>query len=223
MRQTPLMRILERLGDLAIVGLLTVACSVPVVTALAAFSAAVAVLATPDAAGPIAVRFARTFRQQLAPTLKVQAVLLAAWTVGLGDIVAATRWLADGGAPWWQVGPVLAAGTLLAGTAAVLPPYTAALPVMLAGARPQMRAVIAMAYGRPRTTAMLVAIAVLMAAVVAVVPILAPLLVALYAQTSYRIIAASVRRLTRGAGTDPKDAGSTERTAATHGGSLAHA
>jgi uncharacterized membrane protein YesL len=195
--ETPLKRLLERVADLTVVGLLTLVSSLGVVTALAAATAGVHTLSgRGSAAGPLPIRYLHTFRRVVRPALPLQLILLALLVVGAADLVAGLYWAAAASQPWWVTGPVLGTGTLLVGAALVLPPYLVVLNSVSTASGPRIfRSAVSVASARPLTTLVVAAAGVALTAVGIVLPVLLPLLVGAHLQVARTVIGRTVRRL----------------------------
>jgi hypothetical protein len=195
---TALKRLLERVADLAVVGLLTLVCCLAVVTALAAVTAAAIVLdGERTTGGNLAGRYLAAFQQSLRPTLKPQLILLAALIVGAADVAVALQWVATADGRWWVTAPVLAVGVLLLGAALVLPSYLAVVSTWRQRGSWQSRFLLAvgLACGSPGASALLAGLTVTLAVVAFTLPVLTPLLLGLYLLLCLTVVGRAVRRL----------------------------
>jgi uncharacterized membrane protein YesL len=195
-QDTLLRRFLERVADLTIIGLLTLACCLGVVTGLAGLTAATATLAGQYEPGPVSVRFLLAFRQSWRSTIALQLAWLVVLAVGAADLFVAFGW-AEG--QWYPVGlvaPVLACGILLLAAAAVMPTYLAVAQVTNPGPiRTVVRRAAVMACGMPLTTLTIGGMVLVFTAVGLVLPVLAPLLVGTHVLIALTAIRAATRRV----------------------------
>jgi uncharacterized membrane protein YesL len=187
---------LERIADLTIVGVLTLACCIGVVTGLAGLTAATATLAGQHEPGPVPHRFLRAFRQSWRSTIGLQLAWLLVLAVGAGDVGFALGSAADRKHPAWLLAPALACGVLLLAAALVMPTYLAVAQVITPGpVRTVVRRAAAMACGMPLTTVTIGATVLVFTAVGTTLPVLAPLLVGTHVLVSLTAVRAATRSL----------------------------
>lgn len=120
LEDTPVRRLLDRLGEGAVVGVLVLVAALPLLTGFAALSAGIAAVQDPDAAGTIGRRYLAALRHRPGRALAVQAGWLLAVAVAAADL----RFAAGAGGPVRV--PVLAMGSLFAAAAVLTPPFLCA-------------------------------------------------------------------------------------------------
>jgi uncharacterized membrane protein YesL len=196
MQDTPLRRLLERIADLTIIGLLTLVCCVGVVTGLAGLTAATATVAGQYGPGPLPHRFLRAFRQSWRGTIGPQLAWLLLLAVGAGDVAFALRSGAGTEYPAWLLAPALACGVLLLAAAAVMPTYLAIVQIVAPSPmRIAVRRAAAMAGGMPLTTLTIGTTLLVVTVIGTTLPVLAPLLIGTHVLISLTAVQAATRRI----------------------------
>lgn len=190
MNDTPLRRFLERVADCAVVGLLVLIASLPLVTALAALTAGSATLGG-EGSGSVPTRFLRAFRSALKRAVGPQLVVLGAFVIGLSDLAVGLHWAGRAAVPGWVIAPVLAVGLLLLLGAVVLPSYLAIIAGEHGGPASLGDAVV-LAVGRPTAAAAVFGLGITLTAVGVLLPVTLPLLVGAHIQFSRATILRSL-------------------------------
>lgn len=170
--ESPLRRVLDAATDRIFLGLLVVISSLPLITGLAALTAAAQVTVARDDERPIRVRFREAFVGSVRPTLLVQLALVVGAAIGVLDLLYAPA------VPLILRPGVTAVAVILLLSAVVLPPYLAALGVLFPGCLPvqAMRRAALVAAGRPATSGAILAGAAVALAGCWIVPVASPLL-----------------------------------------------
>lgn len=187
MTDSRLRRAVDRTADLTVIGLLTVLASLPVVTALAALTAAAATTGS-HGSGSTPSRFLASFRGSLRRTLGPQVILLAAGTVGAGDLVVGVTWAGEPARPALLSSAVIACGVLLVATVLVLPTYLATLPLLTGDRLTSLRTAVTLASARPLASLGVAVSTVVLLAGAAALPVLVPTLVGVHVAVGLTIV-----------------------------------
>lgn len=196
MNDSPLRRLLERIADLTIIGLLTAVTGLTVLFGLTGLTAAAATLAGRRPHGSLPSQFVDGVRRSWRPTLGLQIGWLLVLAVGGVDVAVALDW-AFRGSHQLLVAPALACGVLLLAAAAVMPTYLAVAEALIPdSALGTLRRAATMACGLPAATMTIGGTALVFTAIAWTVPLLTPLLIGTHVLIGLATVTAAVRRAT---------------------------
>lgn len=198
MNDTALRRLLERIADLTILGLLTLLACAGVITGLAGLTATAAALTGNAGTGAVVTQWLRALREHWRPAMALQLMWLGGAAVGLIDTSSALRTGGVSGPLGWAAVPVLAAGALLLITAIALPPYLALFQATAPARWPTtLRRACITAAARPVTAGAVVVLSALGLTLAVALPILGPLLVGVHLLVCITAVRSTVRRALR--------------------------
>jgi hypothetical protein len=195
MRQTWIREASARLGDLLVIGFVTIVASLPILTVVAALSAGAAAARQRDGLRAALRSFWATFRTLLRPGLPMSAAAATVLLLGIGDIQIAMALSEE-----WARTASMSIGLLLAAATVGLLPYVA---VMVSEARRTFRrtlfSAVRLALITPGSLAIFLTTSGLIAVTLIVLPVLVIPLTALLVSQMTRVEHRVARRIARAA------------------------
>lgn len=198
MNDTALRRLLERIADLTVLGLLTILAGATVLGGLAGLTATATVLTERAGTGSIPTQWCRALRRHGRATIPLQLLWCLMSVVAIADLMYVLSATGASGPLDWAELPVLVVGMLMLLTAVGLPPYVALFQAAEGTPWPTtLRRAALTAAARPGTVGLVIAMSGIGFALAMVLPVLGPLIVGTHVLVCVTVVSRTMNRALR--------------------------